>query len=530
MIEKVAIRNYRSLRELDIELLPGLNLIVGHNDTGKSTLLEAVNLALTGRLHGRPLPMELSPYLVNLEATTEYIEQLRAGSPIPAPSIVIEVYLEDMKDSDILRGTNNLYSEDACGVRIQASLSEEFAEEYEGFISNPGDVRLAPTEYYRVEWVGFSGNAVTARSVPAAVSVIDPATIRSQTGVDHHLQYIIRTHLDPKERVELSRQYRNLREDFADKDAVKTVNTKLGEESGSLTDRDLTLGIDISQRYTWEGSVIAHLDEIPFPYAGKGEQSALKTLLAITQKAETAHIVLIEEPENHLSFTSLRRLIGRIADHCEGKQVVIATHSTYVLNKLGLDQLLLLAREGHMRLTDVPVETVEYFKKLAGHDTLRLVLADSVILVEGPSDELVVQRAYFDEHGKLPIDDGIDVISVGLAHRRFLDIAVGLNRRARVLTDNDGKTEAEILQRFADYASNENISIHTGDDPALPTLEPQLVDVNDLAKLNEVLGKAFASKEDVTKWMSAEKTSAALAIFESEKKLVMPKYIRDAVG
>lgn len=530
MIDKVAIRNYRSLRELDIELLPGLNLVVGHNDTGKSTLLEAINLALTGRLHGRFLPGELSPYLVNLAATAEYIEQLGSGSPIPPPSIVIEVYLKDLKDSDILQGTNNLYSEDACGVRIQASLSEEFAEEYEGFISNPGDIRLCPTEYYRVDWLGFSGNAVTGRSVPAAVSVIDPTTIRTQTGVDHHLQHIIKTHLDPKERVELSRQYRNLREEFADKGAVKSVNTKLGEESGSLTDRDLTLGIDISQRYTWEGSVIAHLDEIPFPYAGKGEQSALKTLLAITQKADTAHIVLIEEPENHLSFTSLRRLIGRIGDHCEGKQVVIATHSAYVLNKLGLDQLLLLAPEGYMRLTDVPAETIDYFKKLAGHDTLRLVLADSVMLVEGPWDELVVQRAYLDAHGKLPIEDGIDVISVGLAHKRFLDLAVGLKRRARVVTDNDGKTEAEVLQRFSAYASNETISIHTGDDPTLPTLEPQLVALNDLDVLNEVFGKSFASKDEAKTWMSTEKTSAALAIFEDEKKVVMPQYIRDALA
>ena len=41
---------------------------------------------------------------------------------------------------------------------------------------------------------------------------------------------------------------------------------------------------------------------------------------------------------------------------------------------------------------------MNYFKKLPGYDTLRLVLAKRVILVEGPSDELVVQRAYRDAH------------------------------------------------------------------------------------------------------------------------------------
>ena len=37
--------------------------------------------------------------------------------------------------------------------------------------------------------------------------------------------------------------------------------------------------------------------------------------------------------------------------------------------------------------------TFEFFKKVAGYDTLRLILCKKSILVEGDSDELVVQRA-----------------------------------------------------------------------------------------------------------------------------------------
>jgi DNA repair exonuclease SbcCD ATPase subunit len=53
MITKLAIRNYRLFRlfrEFDVELAPDVNVIVGGNDTGKSTLVEAIDLALTGRL------------------------------------------------------------------------------------------------------------------------------------------------------------------------------------------------------------------------------------------------------------------------------------------------------------------------------------------------------------------------------------------------------------------------------------------------------------------------------------------------
>jgi len=412
-------------------------------------------------------------------------------------------------------------------VRIQAKLSPDFFEEYSNFISKPDVVRLAPTEYYRVDWLGFSGNAVSARSIPVTASVVDPTTIRLQSGIDHHMQQIINTHLDSKERVELSRQYRSLREAFSDKDAVKAINKRLRDDNDLLTDRELSLAVDISQRFTWESSLVAHLDDLPFQFIGKGEQNALKTLLAIGRKADGAQVVLIEEPEAHLSFAFLRKLLARIETHCIDKQLIIATHSTYVLNKLGLQNLILLGDGATTRITDVPDDTVDYFKKLSGFDTLRLVLAKGAILVEGPSDELVVQRGYLDVKGKLPIDDGIDVISVGLSHKRFLDLAIRLNRRVWVVTDNDGKTLDQVKERFEKYLGYKMFSLHVGTDPELNTLEPNIVAVNDLETLNAALGAEFTTKEEVLSAMLKDKTGAALAIFESATKIVMPEYIRN---
>lgn len=531
MIRKVIIRNYRKFRQLDIDMLAGTNILVGSNDSGKSTLIEAINLALTGRVNGRLFAQELSPYYINLCATQEYIQALQSNSKAIPPEVIIDVYLEDGGEAEILRGTNNLLGEDACGIRIRAKLSSDFEEEYRNFVANPGSIRLVPTEYYRVDWLGFSGNGVTIRSVPAAVSVVDPASVRLQSGVDHHMQQIIRTHLDPKDRVELSRQYRSLRETFSEQEAVKSINEKLKGNSGSLTQRTLSLGMDISQRYTWESGLVAHIDDLPFLFVSKGEQSALKTILAVGRKSDGAQIVLIEEPEAHLSFAHLRSLMKRIEAQCEGKQVIVATHSNFVLNKLGLKNMILLGENGaHMRLTDVPESTVEYFKKLAGFDTLRLVLARGAILVEGPSDELIVQRGYLDAKGKLPIDDGIDVISVGLSHKRFLDLAVRLKRRVWVVTDNDGKTIEEINKRFSDYSSYDFVSIHTGNDPKLRTLEPQIVAANELATLNAALGKSYASKEEVVDAMIADKTTAALAIFESQTMINMPGYLAHVIG
>lgn len=527
MIRKVAIRNYRLFREFDLDFSPGINVLVGNNDTGKSTLIEAINLALTGRLHDRSFLQELSPYLVNMAATHEFIEGLQSGRRPTPPAIIIEIYLEPTSEAETLLGNNNLYNEDACGIRIQAKFSQDYSEEYDSFVDDPSSIRLVPTEYYRVDWLDFGGRPVSARSVPAVASVIDPTTIRLTSGVDYHLQNIIRTHLEPRERVELSREYRSLREKFAEKEAVKKINERLKNDKDLLTDRELSLGLDISHGYTWESGLAAHVNDLPFHLIGKGEQNALKMLLAIGRKANDAHVVLIEEPENHVCFASLRKLISRIEERCAGKQVIIATHSTYVLNKLGLSNLILLGSGRPTRVTDLPTDTIDFFKKLAGFDTLRLVLSLGAILVEGPSDELVVQRGYRDVKGKLPIEDGIDVISVGLSHKRFLDLAIHLKRRVWVVTDNDGKTLEEVEERFSGYRGHDCVSFHIGTDPDIKTLEPQIVDVNDLDKLNTVLKMECTSKEELIAAMLADKTGAALAIFESPIKITMPKYISD---
>src|SRR5688572_25942269 len=93
MITKVVIRNYRKFRSFQIELSPGLNVLVGRNDCGKSTLIQAIVLALTGRLNGRPLEMELSPYLVNRDSISEFAAALAQGTIATPPEVLIDLYL-----------------------------------------------------------------------------------------------------------------------------------------------------------------------------------------------------------------------------------------------------------------------------------------------------------------------------------------------------------------------------------------------------------------------------------------------------
>jgi len=242
---------------------------------------------------------------------------------------------------------------------------------------------------------------------------------------------------------------------------VKEINEKINEQA-HITNKEVSIGVDMTTRNAWETSLAIYLNDIPFHQAGQGEQCVIKTNLALgKKKTNKSDLILLEEPENHLSHSKLNEFIKTIKDNCEGKQLIISTHSSYVANKLGLDQLILLRDHETLRLKELKKSTREFFMKLPGYNTLRLLLSDYPILVEGDSDELIVQKAYidFDEDGALPIEDGFDVISVGLSFKRFLEMARKLNIEVAVLTDNDGNYDQKVRKKYAEYESVNSISI-----------------------------------------------------------------------
>jgi predicted ATPase len=528
MIKAILIQNFKIFESFKLILNDDLNIIVGDNEAGKSTILEAISLALTRKIGGKPIEYELGPYLFNATCSHSYLQALKENKNPELPKILIELYLADLQELQPLRGSNNVGKLDTVGIRLEIAFDDDYKEEYAKLLEDKTEKKVIPAEYFRVNWCSFAGNAITSRSLPISLSHIDATTIRLQSGTDYYIQNIISEGLAPKEKVALAVAYRKLKEQFSAEASIQGINKNLTK--GALTEKELTIGIDISQKTNWETNLIPHLDELPFQLVGKGEQTALKILLALDRKAKDSNIILIEEPENHLSFSSMNKLISKIAEKCAGKQIIIATHSAYVLNKLGIEKVFLLNEQQTMTLKNLPPDTQKYFKKLSGYDTLRLILAKKAILVEGPSDELVVQKAYKAKHGKLPIEDGVDVINVrGLSFTRFLDIAKELKKEVVVVTDNDGDYQKKVVDKYAPYKGIAAIKICADSDKAAKTLEPQMAKTNTLALLNKIFGTAYADVPLLVAYMENNKTEWALKLFESDEAVTYPKYIADAV-
>ena len=150
-----------------------------------------------------------------------------------------------------------------------------------------------------------------------------------------------------------------------------------------------------------------------------------------------------------------------------------------------------------------------------------------------------------DNHeGRLPIEDGVDVISVnGLAFLRYLEIAEKLNIITAVVSDNDGNIDA-VRKKYQNYIEDnkkDNIQICIdqvvdkepgeidGKTFNCNTLEPKLLKANNLETLNKVLGKKYEDETKLLKHMHSEKTACALKIFNSSEKIKYPEYILKAI-
>lgn len=531
IISKVHIENYKSLSYFDLAFNNDLNIIVGDNEAGKSSLLEAINIGLTGQLNNRNLAFELTPYLFNKTAISEYINKLRLGELIEPPKILIEVYLKKSPELSKLQGTNNSKNENIPGLSVTIQFNEDYVPEYEEYISNPADVRTVPTEYYEVKWFSFAGNAVSVRSLPINTMFIDTSSTKLQNGTDFYIQKTIDDILEKKERAGLSLLYRKLKETFSALPSIQAINTRLKTGNSLISHKDLTVSLDVSQKTNWDSNLTSYLNEIPFNHIGKGDQNVLKMVLALERKkAKDSHIILIEEPETHLSFSTMAQLINMVSEKCEGQQLIITTHNAYVLNKLGIEKVILLGNNlKTLVFKDLPDTTQEYFKRLPGYDTLRLILAKKTILVEGPSDELFFQKAYFQTHGKLPIDNGIDVLSVrGLSFKRFLDIAKILGKEVVVITDNDGNC-AKLVKKYKAFEGLPNIRIKYDLDENYRTLELLIVRDNNLSVMNSILEQTFSNTSDLIEHMLDNKTEWALKFFNSKEALTIPNHVQDVI-
>lgn len=545
IIKKLLTKNYKKFGRKTFEFNDDINILVGDNAMGKSSILEAIELATNCAFRGKPLTLETALELMNARAAAAYLAGDLKHTTLP--EVLIEVFVDGIPD---YRGTNNSLGEDAQGISLMISFDLDLLAKYDELIKDPANVRSVPIEFFKFEWHDFAGNPIKSLTRKAKSLLIDPSRLHPTYGKNQYITSLLAAALSKEDLAHLNLDYRQLKNVFDEQQHVAQINKSLDVDK-TITNGVLKIIADIAASRGVEASLQLAVDDVAFPMVGKGEQSQIQIKLAIQNKAKSVNFILIEEPENHVSHMNLTRLINYIEKHRNGLQVFISTHSSYVLNKLSISKLCLVGVD-YIRLKDITPSIALKIKRLPGYDTLRAVLANKVILVEGPSDELILKKFYFDKHNNLPEDDGIEIIVVrGLGFETYLEILKRIGVRTNVLRDNDGDYKTNIEACQEEYKPYPHLQFLSPKDNALNSLEPALIaehnktleELDSFAKLilSQQTFNKYKEQPDIatrTKylrdWFGGEtgngkkKVDSAMRIFDSKDAINYPAYLAGA--
>ncbi|OEE01393.1 MULTISPECIES: ATP-dependent nuclease [Vibrio] len=545
-IKKLIVKNFKKISSDSFDLNEHVNILVGDNDSGKTTILEALELGTSASYRGKPITTSLNAHLFNIDAVAKYLKEDRSKESLP--EILVEIYLSDCPE---YRGKNNSLDQEEDGIFLRICFDDDLTGTYENFLKNADSIDSVPTEFYKVEWFSFAWEPIKFLNRKVKGLFIDPTKLHPTYGKTQYLSNIINSSLTKEQQALLNLNYRQLKQSFEQQEQVKNLNDGL-DTANQVTEQNLSIIADTNSGTVEAGLQLA-VDEVSFSHIGKGEQSKIQVKLALLNKGGNANFVTVEEPENHLSHTNLSELIEFIANN-SSNQVFITTHSSYVLNKLSLGNLCLIA-DRYLRLNNIDSKTAKTLQRLPGYDTLRIVLSRKVILVEGPSDELLLKKIYIQTYGKLPEMDGIDIIVVrGIGFNHYLQIAKHTGTQVNVVKDNDGSYQENIIDYAAAYPA-ENISFFSEADDELKSLEPSLIKANsdsndslltfaEIALATQTFNK-LKKLDDLDKKIEffiavyigpkgdknygTKKVDSAIRIFDSEEEIQYPDYLVEAL-
>lgn len=533
-IKELRIENYKIFKTINILFNDNVNIFVGENDSGKTTILEALSMVLTGKINGGAILSRLTPDWFNNEIRTQYINDVKNSGKSQLPLISIEAYFDGLTEQDekikSYRGANNSRREDHIGVKLEIKFNEEYSETYKQLL-NEKKVDDIPIELYKVEFRNFATQDYYINATSKKVAYIDATKKDYGVVLNKFVASSINEYLSEEERTNLRLAYRSNRHNFTDSEAVKNLNAKLQAEN-HFRDKQITLNLRENDIDGWKSEMSLSLDSIPLDNAGFGTQNMVKTEMFMQQNVDV-DILIIEEPENNLSYTNMSILISRLSENTN-KQIFISTHSSFVANKMGLQNIHLVGDGNTKPFKELSKATYNYFIKLPGFNTLRVLLANKIILVEGPADELIIQRAYKDNYGKLPIEDGIDVMSIGgVAFKRYCELARLINKNIVIVTDNDGDPLG-VKENYSDFSGIVDLCIE--EDENLNTLEPSVLSANKdnfedfRSTIYHKTDIQSINYENLNRFMEHNKAEWSMRVFLSDKRINHPKYILKAIG
>lgn len=517
-IKKIRIIGFKKFSDFSIEFNEKTNILVGDNEAGKSTVIEAIDILINKTYEN--YDKYILADLFNRSNISKFIENPHFEN---LPKIVIsgEFSLDSSdKNAKDYYGINWHETDKKTfkyGIVFECSIDKELKADVANIIKD----QIIPFEFYSLKWTTFKNETYNKMKKAITFVPIDASSNSTFNSIDFYSRRLFidknlerMTKIKTEFRSQMDKGFESLKLEYLDNDKKFGLNHK-----------KLILE-----------NIIGILDEdILIENRGKGIEKIIKTEIAIDNKRSN-DVIAIEEPENNLSHTSLRKIIHSIESKCKEQQLIITTHNSLIASGLLLNNVVWISNNGNNSLSELNKATSKYFLKLENENLLRFIIANKVVLVEGPSEKLILPYLFKKSYeNEISFEsESIDIISCnGLAYKRYLEIAKVLNKKVAVLTDNDGSQEK--IKEIVDFNKSEsNIRIFVPDNTRHYTWEVILKEENEKIfneniKIDKsakylVNGKELEDKK--LAYMLLNKVEISLKVIEEEIHIIAPEYVK----
>ncbi|MGF7399149.1 AAA family ATPase [Thermoanaerobacterium thermosaccharolyticum] len=482
-LKRLIIRNFRSIKHVDIKFEPGKNIIIGRNNCGKSNIIKAIDILLG----------ESAPAWQKNENITEkdFYTFNDNNNDIVSDNIFIygELKRDDREEInyDIIDDKIGYYkynreiskdallnefeeefniSVDELDHRIEktyirgiSSLKNEFKNKYifayalKVYKSENGDIIKKIRFFYRENensnWtMGFSA-PIRNEFIQSAIipSFRDPALqlrINEWNWYGKLLKYLT---LNNSKREKLDEAYKQV-QDIAD-EIFSDIKDEINDENLNVAfpNTKLIFQLNADVRTDIYKNTLIYVDDgfkSLITEKGAGIQSA--TIIGLFSyytnyvNTRTTALLCVEEPELYLHPHACRVISYKLDKFIKQNknQVIITTHSPEFLKTIKSNINVILVRKISGRSITNQLNLKEFKEILIDNNQNELFFADKVIICEG-YDSYVIRWIAEEFFGDKLNEENISIISAGGKDRisKFVKLTLKLGIETYIMADFD---------------------------------------------------------------------------------------------
>ena len=392
-IKSIEIHNYRSLHDIKLTDLGNFVIFIGKNGSGKSNLLEGLELFFTD------LDL-LTNAGKNFDPTTWYDKR-----PNKSIDFIIELELKngEMKQiftADICKRLSVLEEFLGNTFKIHRRIEVNQWKNMESqlgktFVAQDGKLNQLPQIETSAEVINSGVKDAQKQSQQKTIPVQQDIATLIFNNINNLLKNKFKLIRSPRESPE--RAQSTMRSTIIDPESKSYLNrlavspanreeedvwTEFEQEFEEFSNGDLRV----------RGSIMEFGNNglyLPVELSGSGDQALM---ILLRQFLDQRPFYGIEEPETRLHVEYQRKLFRFLKEASKNKQVLVATHSPVFVDKAFLDQTYYFSLDEHHRTNIKKVEIGDLKTILLdlGIMPSDFFFANRILFVEGESDKLVV--------------------------------------------------------------------------------------------------------------------------------------------